>query len=684
MCELVARLGAGQARHRRRRRVGAARRRCRASPCCAAPPTAGPAAARNLGLAAVTTPARGLRRRRLPARAGLAGAAPAPLRRRPRRRRRPPGRQPRAARRRSVLARYESVRSPARPRPDRGPGAGRHPDLLRARRRARRPCRRAPGRRRLRRGPALGEDVDLVWRLDESGLRVRYEPAGVVAPRAPPHAAGVAGPAGVVRPLGRRPRRAPPGRRAARSPSAAGARRCGRWPPPAPRSPALATAGGTALALSRQAAEPRRSRAGRRCGSPGTGHLFAGRMLAERHHPGMVAGRRSPSLSCRGGPGGCWPPPPSSPRCSTGSASGRRSTPCATSRCACSTTPPTASGCGRAPSSAAPPTRSCPTSPRGPGRRATTATARRDDPHPPRRRRRLAGRRPSHRRGPRRRDRRGEGQRLRVRAAPPGRRGPGPRPATRLAVGTVHELAGLPPTRRAADRAHARPSAPTSPSGRGAVLTVGSIAHVAAPPPAAGAPVDGEAGVVDAPLRRRSRRARRAAGRRRRRRADRATASRLHLPLAGDAGRRGRGVAGSAARRGRRLAVSHVDAAALHDLPRPPPRPSACRSGSAPLCGTATRSRWRCGPTWSRCARRRRRPPATGGATCPERRHPRDGGRRHRPRRAPAARRPQPVPLRPPAPGARRAAPHAHLDGVGAARAARARRSATRSTCRCR
>ena len=25
-----------------------------------------------------------------------------------------------------------------------------------------------------------GEDVDLVWRLDESGLRVRYEPAGVV------------------------------------------------------------------------------------------------------------------------------------------------------------------------------------------------------------------------------------------------------------------------------------------------------------------------------------------------------------------------------------------------------------------------------------------------------------------------------------------------------------------------
>ena len=59
----------------------------------------------------------------------------------------------------------------------------------------------------------------------------------------------------------------------------------------------------------------------------------------------------------------------------------------------------------------------------------------------------------------------------------------------------------------------------------------------------------------------------------------------------------------------------------------------------------------------------------------PTRRRARDGRRRDGPRRAPARRRSQPVPLRPPPPGAPRAAAHAHVDGARARPASRAPRS---------
>jgi mycofactocin system glycosyltransferase len=83
----------------------------------------------------------------------------------------------------SVLARYEAARSPL----DLGP--------TEARVRARSRVSYVPGAALVARADVLlagggfdedlryGEDVDLVWRLDELGLRVRYEPAAVVRHR---------------------------------------------------------------------------------------------------------------------------------------------------------------------------------------------------------------------------------------------------------------------------------------------------------------------------------------------------------------------------------------------------------------------------------------------------------------------------------------------------------------------
>ncbi len=83
----------------------------------------------------------------------------------------------------SVLARYDAVRSPL----DLGP--------TEARVRARTRVSYVPGAALVARADVLltsggfdedlryGEDVDLVWRLDEHGLRVRYEPASLVAHR---------------------------------------------------------------------------------------------------------------------------------------------------------------------------------------------------------------------------------------------------------------------------------------------------------------------------------------------------------------------------------------------------------------------------------------------------------------------------------------------------------------------
>ena len=121
---------------------------------------------------------------------------------------------------------------------------------------------------------------------------------------------------------------------------------------------------------------------------------------------------------------------------------------------------------------------------------------------------------------------------------------------------------------------------------------------------------------------------------------------------------------------------------------------AASASASAPPCGTATRRRCTSAPTCSTSA-----PSAAGDhagyrqGVVPVDGDARDGRRRHRPRRAPARRRAQPVPLRPPPPRAARAAAHAHVDGVRAGRRAdaaagrRRRRAAAahhdRSSTRC-
>jgi mycofactocin system glycosyltransferase len=138
----------------------------------------GPAAARNTGLAAVTTPLvafldadcrprPGWLKAMLDHFADDRVAAVAP-------------RVASDTSRGSLLARYEAVRSPL----DLGP--------TEARVRARTRVSYVPGAALVARADVLlasggfdedlryGEDVDLVWRLDEQGLRVRYEPAAVV------------------------------------------------------------------------------------------------------------------------------------------------------------------------------------------------------------------------------------------------------------------------------------------------------------------------------------------------------------------------------------------------------------------------------------------------------------------------------------------------------------------------
>jgi mycofactocin system glycosyltransferase len=123
----------------------------------------------------------------------------------------------------------------------------------------------------------FGEDVDLVWRLDESGLRVRYEPAGVVdhEPR-PTLRAWLS-------------QRASYGRSAAdlaeRHPGAAVPLAVSGW---SAAVWALAAAGAPVAALTTAGAPPWPSAGSCRtstipsggAAAHGAGHLFAGRMLA--------------------------------------------------------------------------------------------------------------------------------------------------------------------------------------------------------------------------------------------------------------------------------------------------------------------------------------------------------------------------------------------------------------------
>ena len=394
-------------------------------------------------------PARGLRRRRLPARAGLAGAAPAPLRRRPGRRRRPPGRQPRAARRRSALARYESVRSPLDLGADRGPGAGRHPHLLRARRRARGPHRRAPGRRRLRRGPALSARTSTSCGASTRaacGCATSRPPWSHHEPR-PTLRAWLAQRASYGRSAADLAERhpgavaAPRRQRVERGGVGPGRRRRAR-------SPALATAGGTAAGPQPASCRTSTIPSGRRCGSPGTATCSPGgcwpSAITRAWWPVVVA----LALVSAPGPAGAGRRRPPARRWSTGSASDRRSTPCATSRCASLDDAAYGSGLwqGAIDRRTADPLLPDLTSWPRPSR-YDRRPRRRDDPHPPRRRRRRGGRR----RASHRSSAHGDviavvkGNGYGFGRAPAGRRGRSPSAWTRLAVGTVHELAGLPP-----------------------------------------------------------------------------------------------------------------------------------------------------------------------------------------------------------------------------------------------
>jgi mycofactocin system glycosyltransferase len=237
----------------------------------------GPAAARNLGLAAVTTPLvafvdadcrpePGWLEPLLRHFADDRVAAVAPRVASP---------APPAA---GALVRYESVRSPL----DLGPTEGR----VRAGTR----ISYVPAAALVARTDALlaaggfdedlrfGEDVDLVWRLDESGLRVRYEPAGVVdhEPR-PTLRAWLAQRASYGRSAADLAERHP----GAVPPLAVSGWSAAVWALAAAGAPltALATAGGTALALSRKL-QNLDDPVGEALRLTGTGHLFAGRMLA--------------------------------------------------------------------------------------------------------------------------------------------------------------------------------------------------------------------------------------------------------------------------------------------------------------------------------------------------------------------------------------------------------------------
>jgi mycofactocin system glycosyltransferase len=232
---------------------------------------------RNLGLAAVTTPLvafldadcrpePGWLERLLPHFADDRVAAVAPRVASP------------AAPEAGTLARYESVRSPL----DLGPAEGR---VRAGTRISYVPAAALVGRTDALMGAGgfdedlrVGEDVDLVWRLDESGLRVRYEPAAVVhhEPR-PTLRAWAAQRVGYGRSAADLARRHP----GAAPPLAVSAWSAAVWTLVVAGAPvaALATAGGTALALTEKL-ENLDDPLAEAARLTGAGHLFAGRMLA--------------------------------------------------------------------------------------------------------------------------------------------------------------------------------------------------------------------------------------------------------------------------------------------------------------------------------------------------------------------------------------------------------------------
>ena len=624
---------------------------------------AGPAVARNAGLGAVDDAARRLRRHRRPPRAGLARPPARPLRR-------PPGRPRRAARRqragRRTGRRLRAGPLAARPRPGAGPDRAGHAAQLRAGGGDRRAHRRAAGDRRLRPHAALrrGRRRRLAPRRGRLALPLRAGRRWSTTGRAARGAASSPSASATAR----RPRRWPSATAARSAPV-----RMSGWSAGgvgARSSPVTRVAG---LGRRRRHRRRPRAQAARACPAAeslrlaGLGHLHAGRLLAD-------AGRRA-----------WWPLLVAGARGLAAGAPGRR----------CSTAVPAllgggiprlvddlAYGVGRVegrarragagpsrPGFTSWPGRTRPTSARRSarsGRSRRTAGAapaqpryrRRRDAAPHRRHRRVAGPRRPRRPalpgpGPRR-----QGQRLRVRARRAGRASP-PRLADTIAVGTVHELdhvpAGVTPVVLTPTW---QPPADTVP-----ILTVGSVAHVRA--------LDGWRGRVLVKLASSVRRFGTTidelgaltgdgpGGGARRRRLQHPPARRRHRRRAP---RRHRGVA-RRARRDDEVWVSHLSPDAYDDLVDGwPERRFRIRVGTALWHGDKRALHLDADVLDVRpgAGRRARRLPPAARA---RRRPPRDGRRRHRPRRATARRRPQPVPLRPPAAGAARAAAHAHVDG---------------------
>ena len=263
-----------------------------------------------------------------------------------------------------------------------------------------------------------------------------------------------------------------------------------------------------------------------------------------------------------------------------------------------------------------------------------------------------------------------------------------------IAVGTVHELTGMPSHWRAAVLTPAAPdggrpvrsaSARLESSRVAPIVTVGAPAHIVALEGWAGA-VAAQAALVDATLRRQPGPARRD-GRRDRRRGAHVVGYSIHLPLAGDDDGRlaeiGRwlGRLESTGRRPRELWVSHLAPAAHAALrERWPAWTFPMRSGTALWHGD--KAAFHLGPmssTSARCAPASlagyhgHRVPADGtlvmvGAGTAHGVAPLDDGR-------------SPFHFVATPTRAARAAAHAHVDRCSSPPARRARRSATSSTC---
>ena len=291
-------------RHRRRRRVRPAGPAPSPAPRVLRLRTnAGPAVARNAGLGAVDDAARRVRRHRRPARARLARSRCSPTSPTPRvglvapRVASAPGCRSGRRLRAGALA--------ARPRPRAGPHRAGHPAQLRPGGRARRAHRRPARDRRLRPHAALrrGRRRRVAPRRGRVALPVR---TGVASSTTGPRGSwrGARRPARRLRLVGRPAGQAPPGRAGPGAHQRVERRRRGRCWPPASRSPPLAVAGGTAARARAQAA--RRARRPSRCASPGSGHLHAGRLLADagRRAWWPLLARRRPRVArgCAGSP----------------------------------------------------------------------------------------------------------------------------------------------------------------------------------------------------------------------------------------------------------------------------------------------------------------------------------------------------------------------------------------------